>query len=656
MTFPNLQNEKIIAVDTETYDPQIKELGCGARRGGYVLGVGIATRDKRWYFPLAHSEDATRELFENEKIENVDKQSFYNWLRSLRNIPQVGANFIYDLDYLQYENCIPKECHDIQIAGPLIDENKKSYSLDALAQEYLNEKKCNDELKSWCKARGLKGEPRQYIYLMPPALVGKYCKDDCRQTLEIFEKQKPEIKSQKLETVYELERNLIPVLLKMKQLGVRVDTKKLEEIKNISEDKLKKIEKDLKDKYRIVPSENRALLAVDIKAVFDANGWPYEMSDADNGVFDKAALLKNGKEFGALVVEHRHISKMMSTYLGGLEPYIINGRVHPEFNPLRSDEYGTRIGRFSGSRPNLQNIPREGSEDEEIGALIRSLYIPEEDHEWCKPDYSKMEMMSALHFAGGEGSGEMRDVFIKSPELDIYKIIACIYSGSRYEDVSAEQRKLFKTLGLGIMYGMGVDKLGRKLKIINRPAIERLTKRYWAEVFRLKGNWEDRLLKAQDVIDIDERPYFDEYFKTWRLKNKIDKKLSWMKTTAEHYQKIANDKGFVSTILGRRVRFDLTKRGEDGIPSTTFKAFQAVNSGSCADIMKSAMLKAYRDGIMDILPTHITVHDELDVSRPKTKEGEEALMELKNIMETVILLRVPLRVEIERGKNWGTVK
>jgi DNA polymerase I-like protein with 3'-5' exonuclease and polymerase domains len=657
MTFPDLSSEKIIALDIETNDPSIGAgLGSGARRDGcYILGVGIAVPGKEFYFPLTHYP-ADNELFEGEKIENVESFHFFEWLRDLKHVPTIGANILYDLDYLQYQNYIPDEIHDIQFCEPLLDENKKSYSLDELAQEYLNEKKSTKEIDNWCKARGLKGKSQSYLAQMPAAMVGKYCKEDCRQTLEIFQKQIPKIKSEGLETVYNLERSLIPVLLKMKRQGVRMDLKKFKNLKMKSEEKQEKIKNELKEKYQIEMNENGNITPTAILRAFDKYKIPYRMNGKANPCFAKDELLKTKTELGNMIVEYRHIQKVLGTYINGFEPHLIGDRIHTEFNPLRQskengDEYGTRIGRFSSTAPCLQVIPRpdedEDSPDDE-GKLIRSLFIPEENCLWAKADYSKMEMMSALHFAGGEGSDAMRRTFCQNPELDPYKIIAAVYYNIKYDQVTKQQRGLFKTQTLASMYGMGPDKLGRNMGTITKEEIKGVSKKYWDEVFSLSGKWESRLEKALDVLDIDERPYFDQYFESWKKLNEINKKIPWMKSTSKHYQEKAEKDGFVRTKLGRIRRF-VNNEG-------TYRAFQFINSGSCADIMKSAMLKGYQDGIFDVIPCHLTVHDELDVSLPDTKAGKDALGELKNIMETIIPLRVPLRVEIKTGKSWGEVQ
>src|SRR5574339_1246663 len=128
MTFPNLQNEKMIVLDSKTVDPKLTELGSGVRRGGRILGIGLGVKDKQWYFPLTHDPINNDDLFEDlPKLENVNQDHFFEYLRSLRHIPFVFANAMYVLDYTQYFYFIPDVCHDIQIAEPLIDENQDHY-------------------------------------------------------------------------------------------------------------------------------------------------------------------------------------------------------------------------------------------------------------------------------------------------------------------------------------------------------------------------------------------------------------------------------------------------------------------------------------------------------------------------------------------------
>jgi len=653
MTLPNLNDEKIIALDIETSDPWIKaDKGSGARGGGYILGVGIATKEKQFYFPLAHSPYYQKDLYDkDERIENVEAEKFFAWLRDLRHVPTVGANLMYDLDYLQYQGYIPKECHDIQYAEPLLDEEAKSYSLDTLAGHYLGEKKQSKEINDWCKNHGLKGPAQEHLAKMPASLVGKYCMEDCRQTLAIFEEQMPRIEEEKLEQVYDLERSLFPMMLKMKRTGVRIHTGRLENLKDKYFEEKEKHKRILLEK-KIELNENENITSNAIQKFFKANNISYKMSKKDNPIFDKKELLEKGGEIGAAIVEYRHVMKMLSTYIIGIEQYIIHGRVHPEFNQLRSDSYGTVIGRFSGTRPNMQNIPRPDDEyDSEMSVVIRSLFIPEENCLWAKLDYSQMEMAIFAHFARGEGAEDLREMYRRRADADIYKIIAALAIGKKIEDITKEERKLFKTISLGVMYGMTADKLGRSMGIITLPKpLSDPARKFWDRVFNNKSrmSWEQKLEDGYAAADIDEYPYLDQYMRAWKKSNAIHKAFPCLKKTAQDAQATATKQGYTRTISGRKRRFH--------DPSHTYKAFQAIDSGTGADIMKTSMVVAYDAGLFDVLFPHITVHDELGVSFPDTNDGRKALEELKNIMETSTTLKVPLRVDVKTGESWGGCK
>lgn len=649
MSFPNLQNEKHLAIDIETDDPSIQAgLGPGPRRDGYILGVGIGTIDKQFYFPLAHQKIEHDELFgKTEPLENVNKDNFYAWLKSLKHVPMVGANIMYDADYLQYQGFIPDRMHDIQICGPLLDENKKSYSLDALAHEWLGEGKGDQEIADYCKRRGWAGKPQAHLAKMPASLVGKYCMKDCQQTLAIWNLQMPEIHAQGLDQVYSLECELLHVLLYMRKLGVRVDMERLEQLKKAYHAIFDPLQAELNEMCGFEISVNSGK---DIAKAFDKFGLSYEVSEKDNPIFDAIALEKCGSPIGQTIIKARHAWKMLSTYTEGFEPFIINGRIHAEFNPLRNVyDKGTVIGRFSSSNPSLQVIPRaEEDETNEVGNAIRSLFIPEENEDWYKIDYKQQETVIFFHYGRGKGADELRSAYTNNPNADTYKMIAAAYYGKRIEDIDDKTRKIFKTITLGCLYGMGGDKLGRKMGIITLPEIPTITKTYWDAVFKAKGSWESKLEAGRTAIDIQDYPYLDQYLEAWGKLNLIHKKLPCLKETTKAAQEIADTRGYVKTILGRRRRFD--------DPKFTYKAFQAVDSGTGSDIMKSAMIEIYKQGLLNDVSMLITCHDDLSFSVPKTKEGREAIMRVDEIMRTIIPLKIPLRTDIEYGPNWGEVK
>ncbi len=144
----------------------------------------------------------------------------------------------------------------------------------------------------------------------------------------------------------------------------------------------------------------------------------------------------------------------------------------------------------------------------------------------------------------------------------------------------------------------------------------------------------------------------------WTLKESEDlltmyhKEVPFIKETRNHVVSIAKFRGYIKTILGRRARVTEHMR----IFRKEYSMFPRLIQGSAADLLKKAMADAYEHGIFDYLIPHLTVHDELDVSVPKTNEGTEALLTLKNIMEQALKLKVPVKVDIETGESWGELE
>jgi DNA polymerase I-like protein with 3'-5' exonuclease and polymerase domains len=197
---------------------------------------------------------------------------------------------------------------------------------------------------------------------------------------------------------------------------------------------------------------------------------------------------------------------------------------------------------------------------------------------------------------------------------------------------------------------MSAEKLGRNMGLItlDTPIGNDVTKTYWDTVFKAQGTWEAKMKAGYENVDIEDYPYLEQYVTAWQKMNAIHKKLPCLKETTKAAQEYANKYGYIRTITGRKRRFDN--------PNFTYKAFQAKDSGTGSDIMKIAMVEFYKRGLNSILDLHMSVHDELDVSFPDTKEGNDVVKELKKIMETCVELSIPLRVEAEKGNNWGEIK
>jgi DNA polymerase I-like protein with 3'-5' exonuclease and polymerase domains len=600
-----------------------------------MVGIALGTSDgwKR-YYPFAHAEG---DQFEKEKVIRYCKEQLCR-----ENQPKVGANILYDLDYLAEEGVkVQGPFHDILLAEPLIDENQRFFNLDSVANKYLGEGKDEKLMDDYVQRQGWRGKAVKHLWRIPPEFVGVYAEADVDRTIRSFIKQYPILKRDDLLGVYDIESRLIPYLLKMRRQGVRVNYQKTEMLVDKTE---KRIKDHLKQIHRLSGVHVDLWAATSLAKAFDRLGLKYPKTAKTKAPsFTAPWLERHSHELAGHIREARKLEKFCGTFLKGqILGLHINGRLHPSFNQLKGDEYGTVTGRFSCSLPNLQFIP---ARDPELGPLTRSLFIPEEAHYWGRADYSQIEIRILAHYARGHGASDIRRAFINDAKLDYHQWCA---------DVAGISRKQAKTINFGLIYGMGAAKLAPSLGITIEESIK--------------------------------------FIKMYQ------RKLPFLQSTTEKAMRVAAGRGYVRTILGRRRRFDMWEprdwklaradgsfRGKDkdevreklrshiqglreqglqgkdlprlGVQRAgTYKAFNAVDQGSAADIMKKAMVDIYESGITDELKTHITVHDELDLSIPKTPSGEEAFKEMQRLMENTIPLKVPTPVDSETGPNWGECK
>ncbi len=615
---PNLSAAKAISVDLETRDDDLTSKGPGVRRDGYICGVAIGTDDGyRQYFPIRH-----------EMGNNMDPGIVMEWCKdelTRANQPKVGANLMYDLDYLYEAGVqVAGPFYDVQVAEPLIDENLRLYNLDSLGQRYCGEGKDSDEMYMWlAQAFGGPATRRSQagnIWRADPRVVAPYAISDVDLPFRILEKQELIIQQQNLQEVWDMETRLIPMLLAMRRRGVAVDSQAAVEL----DGRLMQFAADLRAKLKyngIEPNEKDT-----IARYCDKAGIRYPVTAKGNPSFQKGWLQNHMDENLKMITEVRTLEKHSGTFLqGAIMSHAVNGRIHTEFNQLKSDSYGTVSGRFSSSNPNLQNIPRR---DKKWGPLIRAMFVPDEGESWYSDDWSQIEYRLLVHYARGEGDEKTREQYRKDPKTDFHKFVA---------DISGIDRDPAKSINFGLVYGMGEPTMAAGL---GRP--------------------------------LDEvKPIFEQYHETF----------PFVKTTYNAVAAAAAARGYIRTILGRRRRFvhweprdweaSKARRDEGLAPLTreqaldeygigrikramTHKALNGLLQGGAADLMKKAMVLIWERGICNYLKAPLlTVHDELNWSVPGTKEALQAHDEAVRIMETCHKLRVPLICDSGKGKNWG---
>lgn len=601
--FPNLEGQGMIAVDCETYDPELKTRGSGAVRDGYICGVSIGTEAGfRRYYPVRH-----------EMGNNLDQVKVFSWLKRelKRPVPKIGANLLYDLGYFAANNIeVTGPYYDVQVADPCIDETHLSYSLEAIAQRRLKEGKTENVMKDWLIRSFGETNYKSNIYRAPASVVGPYAEGDVDLPLRIFAQQKLELEAAGLWNLFIMESRLIPMLLAMWRRGVRVDLDKAQYLY----DKLSDQQNDVVSRIKNLTGVEPDIWAPDSLAkIFDAVGVEYLYTEKTNKPSFRREWLEACRHpLGKMVVEARRLDKFKGTFIQG---YIldgnVNGRVHCQFHQLRSDSGGTVSGRFSSSTPNLQNIPIRT----EVGPLIRSIFIAELGKRWWKKDWSQIEFRLAIHHAARMklfGAQAVVDQYINDPTTDYHKVVA---------EIAGISRASAKNLNFGIIYGLGIEAMADTLGV---------------EIATATRMYKDYLKKV---------PFIG------RLRNAA-------MDSASKY-------GVITTLSSRVRHFNVWEKGGQYFPhripgskrAFTHKGLNAKLQGDAADIMKTAMGDAWDAGVFDYIgPPSLTVHDELDGDDDDSLTSNEALAELKNIMEICVRLLVPLKTDDSTGPNWGECK
>lgn len=623
--FPRLDGAVALSFDTETKDVNLLEKGPGwVRRDGHICGFSVAAVDSlgnrgKWYFPVRH---------EVESHDNLDPTNAFNWLRDnlqTPHVPKIGANLLYDIGWLTTENIfVQGELHDVQFAEALLNESGE-VNLEYLGQKYVGSGKETSLMYTW-SAQAYGGEigskQRANIYRCPPRLVGFYGESDADLPLSVLERQTPLMRHERLYDLYRMECDLIYLLTRMRMRGVRVDVQAAERMYVELGAKVKNLYAELKHNTGVsVDSVNSG---GQLAKLFDACGVSYPRTAEGAPSFQKKWLEALDHPLGDAINNIREHEKLRSTFV---KSYIlegnVKGRVHTLFHPLRGDENGTRSGRLASSDPNLQNIPSRT----ELGKLVREIFVPDCGHCWWRKfDYSQIEYRNLVHFAVGPGSDDVRKQYCDDPDTDYHVFTQQLVKMKTGRDIP---RKPIKNINFGLLYGMGKPKLARQLGV-GRDEAEAIFKAYHSGA-----------------------PY--------------------VKATMDAASAEAADLGYITTILGRRSRFDLWEPAEINYENRAFalpfeaalrqygpnikrahthKAINRRLQGSSADQMKLAMWRGWKDGVFDVIGVPgLTVHDELDFSDDGT--CDEAFMYFQHVMETCITMRIPIRADMDIGPNWG---
>lgn len=538
-----------------------------------IVGIGIYEDGKVAYVRSPKIEEL-KEIFENEKIEKI------------------GFNLSEDYVLLRQNGIKTKSIkYDIEVACYDIDPSNVKHKLSDIALQFLDV-----DIESLIPSKQInlfdineddKNEIGIYV------LAIKILHDVTKKELE---------KEGSLRLFEEIEIPLITVLGEIQYNGMLVDK---DELVNFGKELKQRIDELTKEIYELADEEFNINSTQQLgKILFEKLKLPGAKKNkkgysTDVAVLEKLILVHPIIE---KILEYRTLTKLNSTYVEGLVPYINKktGRIHSYFHQTI-----TATGRISSTEPNLQNIPSR----EEIGRNIKKAFKPAEGYVYLDADYSQIELRVLSDMAN---DANMINAF-KNDE-DIHREVASRVFGVPLEEVTKEQRSRAKAVNFGIVYGITDFGLGQQIGIGRKEA----------------------------------KQYIESYLE----------KYSGIKEYMEKVTEKAKETGYVETAFGRRRYIPELKSSNYMVREFGKRA--AMNTpiqGTAADIMKIAMNTVYKKLEESKLDAKIIlqVHDEL-ILEVKEEEKEEAEKILKESMENATKLKIPLKVEVTDAKSWYDAK
>jgi len=612
---PSWEGAKRVAVDVECRDPDLKELGPGTYRPGCrVVGMSFAIEDgPAHYVPWGHEG--------GDNVDEVHAKAYFRDNLGAFDGIITGANLGYDLGWIWKDVCrTPKvrDYRDTQVADVMCCELHDRYGLDAMAARWALPGKNQELLKAAAAAHKI--HPKRDLWRLPARYVGPYGEWDAALCLQLLRRQEKKIEEEEVQIIYTLECAVTPILVEMRERGVRVNIQKVLEIKRwaLAEGA---------QRLHFVAQRTGVQLAMENVWSAEAMAKPLQAlglkipqmakpTKADPGrtlPSITGAFLDSCGEVGQALGRARDMSKL-TQFADRVLRYQVNGRVHCTFNQLRTtkgedenEDKGARFGRLSSDHYNLQQEP---GRDDEFGERWRDVYEPEDDEEWVSCDWSQQEPRWGVHYAellGLPGAKEFADKYRANPELDIHQALA---------DISGMPRKIVKNFVNGRLYNMGDVKLCRS---IGCPVV-------W-KMGRDGVQREAPGPEGQAKIDT-----FNQF-------------APWLRGINREAQRQAERKGHVWTVLRRKCRFP---RDAQGNVDWGQKAWSRIGQGSAADQGKATLVAAHKAGI----PLRSMVHDEYNFS---TRSRVQART-MRELMMNTVKASVPMHVTVKIGPSWGKGK
>ena len=556
-----------------------------------IVGLSLAIElGKAAYIPLAHQYPGAPDQLDREKVLKRLKP----WLESPNK--KVGHHLKYDAHvFLNYQIHLNGIAHDSMLESFVLNSTATRHDMDSVASKYLN-----IETTKYEDVAG-KGAKQICFDQVDIETAAHYAAEDADITLQIHQTLWPKIQAiPELERLYlDIEQPLVNVLQKMEYRGVLVDAEMLRQ-------QSQELAETIAETETVAHIEAEGPFNLDSpkqlrEILYDRLGFPVLGKTPKGQPSTAEAILQElSAEYKLpnLILRYRALSKLKSTYTDKL-PLEINastGRIHTSYHQAVA-----ATGRLSSSNPNLQNIPIRTQE----GRRIRQAFIAPDGYQLLAADYSQIELRIMAHLSQDDG---LLAAF--ADDQDIHQATAAEVFGVEREEVTDSERRSAKAINFGLIYGMSAFGLARQL------GIERSA--------------------AQEYIDL----YFERYPGVKRYMNET--------------RDSARERGFVSTVLGRRLYLpEITSRNHQQRQYAERSAINAPMQGTAADIIKRAMLLVDKWIMDERLDARLImqVHDELilEVSEDSAKN---LAPEVARIMETSVALDAQLKVGWGLGANW----
>lgn len=638
---PDWSRAKLASLDTEFQDDFLRQLGIGARRGAKLVGYSFRLEgDRAYYIPLRHPGPG-----------NVDCDQGLNYARdSLRNFKGtlVGANMNVDLDVLFYENIKPNYsqviCKDIQVRDPLIHEHHFKYSLEAVSDRWGFPGKDEAKLKEAAQSYGYDIKSAGWkacIAKLPAKFVGPYGENDAGILLPIYHAQQKVIDEQSLNEVDDLEANLLPLLLKMRQRGVRIDFDHLDRVEAWALEEETKCNAEIKRLTGVDIGVGNCMAVGRVFPALQARGITPPMTDSGNNWSIKSPWLATIDDpVAKLIHQMRQMNKLRTTFVASIRRYQTNGRIHTTFRQIvgaseKNEQSGAAYGRLSSAHPNLQQQPSRAK----FASFWRSIYLPEENAQWVSCDYSGIEprwYCSISEKLKLPGSKEFGDLYRANPRMSRHQAVA---------DLTQLDIKSAKTVGLGLDYRMGSLKLANSLKLPTRWLIQvgdgrDRQKHYFntrKEALDFRHASMDSTIRMSEVAGEEAQAILDTFHKG----------MPFIRELAVKAEQKAKATGILKLLGGRHLHFPMDKNGQY---QHTYKACSKVVQGTAAYQMKLALLALDRD--CPEFQLALQIHDEVcgSVWDPMVAK------KVSEIMINVVKSSIPFVCDVDLGPNWGEAK